>query len=244
MMQIARMLQGPYLSIIESRDADDFRKQVVRFTCSLGFDTVSAMAVVDHSLTNSAFFTVDNTPAAYLESYNDPAAYSRCPVMQHCKNSSIPIIWNQHTYVSQGQGPLWEEQARFGYKTGITLALHFPGDRHFCIGIDRDQALSESPRRLSRVVADLQLYAVHAQESAFQIFCPPAAEDGRSLGLTPRELEALRWTMTGKTAWEVGEALNISERTAVFHLQNAVRKLGCSGKYQAVLKAIRLGLMA
>jgi DNA-binding CsgD family transcriptional regulator len=61
--------------------------------------------------------------------------------------------------------------------------------------------------------------------------------------LTPRELEALRWTMEGKTAWEVGAILGISERTAVLHVNNAMHKLGCTSKHQAVLKALRLGLI-
>ena len=68
-----------------------------------------------------------------------------------------------------------------------------------------------------------------------------AALDGPSL--TPRELEALRWTMDGKTAWEVGSILGITERTAVLHLNNAMRKLGSVNKHQAVLKALRLGLI-
>jgi DNA-binding CsgD family transcriptional regulator len=61
--------------------------------------------------------------------------------------------------------------------------------------------------------------------------------------LTPRELEVLRWTMDGKTAWEVGAILGISERTAVLHVNNAMHKLGCVNKHQAVLKALRLGLI-
>jgi DNA-binding CsgD family transcriptional regulator len=61
--------------------------------------------------------------------------------------------------------------------------------------------------------------------------------------LTARELEALRWTMDGKTAWEVGAILGISERTAVLHVNNAMHKLGCSSKHQAVIKALRLGLI-
>ena len=49
--------------------------------------------------------------------------------------------------------------------------------------------------------------------------------------------------MDGKTAWEVGSIMSISERTAVLHLQNAMRKLDCVNKHQAVLKALRLGLL-
>lgn len=68
---------------------------------------------------------------------------------------------------------------------------------------------------------------------------PPSCGDP----LTPRELEALRWTMEGKTAWEVGEILGIAEQTAVRHLTNATRKLDCVHKHHAVVKALRLGLI-
>jgi DNA-binding CsgD family transcriptional regulator len=54
----------------------------------------------------------------------------------------------------------------------------------------------------------------------------------------------LQWTMEGKTAWEVGTLLGISERTAVLHVNNAMHKLGAVSKHQAVLKALRLGLLA
>ena len=72
----------------------------------------------------------------------------------------------------------------------------------------------------------------------------PAAKDLNRPNLTPRELEALRWTMEGKTAWEVGAILGISERTAVLHVNNAMHKLDCASKHQAVLKALRLGLIS
>jgi DNA-binding CsgD family transcriptional regulator len=92
-------------------------------------------------------------------------------------------------------------------------------------------------------VAELQLFAVHAQDAAFRIFAPPTQKLVDGPALTPRELEALRWTMEGKTAWEVGTIMNIAERTAVLHLQNSMHKLGCTNKHQAVLKALRLGLL-
>ena len=50
--------------------------------------------------------------------------------------------------------------------------------------------------------------------------------------------------MEGKTAWEVGTILGISERTAVLHLQNAMRKLESVNKHQAVLKAQHKALKA
>lgn len=236
------MLPGGYSAVMQARSREEFRDEVVRFARGLGFDLVSAMTVVDHGLNRSEFFVVDNTPAGYLEAADDPARNRHDPVMQHCKRQTVPIIWNQHTYVAQGAGEMWEQMAPFGYHTGIALALHMPEGRHFQLGVDRDQALPEDPRELQRLVADLQLFAVHAQEAALRIYLPRVMQQERP-ALTPRELEALRWTMEGKTAWEVGAILGISERTAVLHVNNAMHKLGCANKHQAVLKALRLGLI-
>jgi DNA-binding CsgD family transcriptional regulator len=122
------------------------------------------------------------------------------------------------------------------------LALHLPEGRHFAIGVMRDQALPRDRGELTRLVADVQLFAVYAQEAAFRVLVPPRLQP-ECPGLTPRELEGLKWTMEGKTAWEVGAILGISERTAVLHINNAMHKLGCVNKHQAVLKALRLGLI-
>jgi DNA-binding CsgD family transcriptional regulator len=237
------MLQQGFTSVLQAGSRDDFRSEVVRFTKALGFNTVSAMAVVDHTVGRSEFVSIDNAPPGYAEAINDVPSMRRDPVMQHCRRHTVPIIWDQATYLSQGLGELWEEQARFGYRTGIAMALHLPEGRHFAMGVERDQPLPTDGGELTRLVADLQLFAVHAQDAALRVLAPAPVLMDRP-ALTPRELESLRWTMEGKTAWEVGAILGISERTAVLHVTNAMHKLRCVSKHQAVLKALRLGLIS
>jgi DNA-binding CsgD family transcriptional regulator len=238
----AQMLQGGYLSVMEANTPAEFQAEVVKFGKTLGFKTISATTVIDHTRGEPEFHSVDNTPAAFSQSFRDPRLGLVDPVMQHCKHAAVPIIWDQETYVSRGRADVWDDQALYGYQTGIALALHMPGGKHFFLGVDRDKPLPANPRVITRVVAELQLFAVHAQDAAFRIFAPVQAE-AEMPTLTPRELEALRWTMEGKTAWEVGAIMNISERTAVLHLQNSMHKLNCVTKHQAVLKAIRLGIL-
>lgn len=236
------MLLGGYSSVLESRNRDEFREEVVRFTQQLGFDMVAAITVVEHGVAGTDFISVDNTPMGFASVFRDPMLARRDPVMQHCRRQSVPIIWDQQTYTGQGLGELWEEQAQFGYSTGIAMALHLPEGKHFILGVDRDQPLPVNLHELQRLVADLQLFAVHAQEAAVRLLLPAPLQPERP-ALTPRELEALHWTMEGKTAWEVGAILGISERTAVLHVNNAMHKLGCVNKHAAVLKALRLGLI-
>jgi DNA-binding CsgD family transcriptional regulator len=235
------LLQSGYLSVLEANTKDELLDQVVRFTHGLGFETVTAITVIDQGVGDPEFISIDNAPPAYRQIGDDKDRNKRDPVMQHCKHKSVPIVWNQATYVTAGQAEKWEEQARFGYRYGISLALHLPAGRHFLLGVDRDQPLPKSRAAVTRMVSALCLYAVYAQEAASRLLRPSGPSAGSLL--TPRELETLRWTMEGKTAWEVGRILGIAEDTVARHAHSATRKLECSSKHHAVVKALRLGLI-
>lgn len=66
----------------------------------------------------------------------------------------------------------------------------------------------------------------------------------RDTTLTNREIECLNWTLKGKTAWEIGVILGISQSTVVTHLNNGRKKFGVYSKHQAVICALRLGVIS
>ena len=68
-------------------------------------------------------------------------------------------------------------------------------------------------------------------------------DEKRPAELPPRELECLNWCSQGKTNWEIGRILGISDRTVEHHIASAVRRLGCTGRVQAVALALRTGLI-
>ena len=163
------MLRDEFLSVVQANDRDQLLKTIVDFTHQLGFETVSAAVVVDHFGDAPDTAWIDNTPAAYRESFEDLGNRRRDPVLRHCKQSSAPILWNQDTYAAVGLGEKWEFQAGFGYGTGVALALHLPAGRHFVMGVDRDQALPGDRNEVTRLVAELQLFAACAQEPVFRL---------------------------------------------------------------------------
>lgn len=61
----------------------------------------------------------------------------------------------------------------------------------------------------------------------------------KSHALTARETEVLTWVARGKSAWEIGEILDIAKRTVDEHAQTAVRKLGAVNRTHAVAIAVR-----
>jgi DNA-binding CsgD family transcriptional regulator len=155
------------------------------------------------------------------------------------KTLSVPVIYDQALYVREAAADLWEEQATFGYRNGISVALHLPGQRHFVLGLDRETALPKAEGRLMRMLGDLQLLAVHAQETALRLFGRPLTD----IALSPKEQLILRMTMQGKSAKVIGAEIHSAEATINFHLQNVRVKLGVTSKHQAVLKAQSLGLI-
>ena len=61
--------------------------------------------------------------------------------------------------------------------------------------------------------------------------------------VTPRENLVLTWIAAGKSDWEIGQILNISAKTVNYHVEKAKRKFGVPTRIQAVLAAMRKGVL-
>jgi DNA-binding CsgD family transcriptional regulator len=232
----------PYLDISQSSDLLTFERRLIDFSHEFQFGLVNAVVVVDPPGKDPVFVSIGNTPPEYADTYRSVEDSKRDPVLKRLKRMNVPFAYDQELYVRDGAGDLWEEQAKFGYGTGISVALHLQDHKHFLLGVDRDQALPRDVDEVTHLLASLQLLAVHAQDAALRLLGVQAISPDVPR-MTSRELEVLRWTMDGKSAWAVGEILSVSESTVNFHLRNVFRKLGSSSKHQAVLKAMALGLL-
>jgi DNA-binding CsgD family transcriptional regulator len=232
-----------YRCVLDVKSKDELADSLLKFTHSMGFQKYAALTVEESGADKQEIFvSLDNTPPEFYEHYMNLEDSRRDPVLRHLKRSSLPISWSQDNYVNAGAADLWEKQQPYGYSTGLAVALHLPGGKHFIVTMDRDQALPTDKVEMQRLAANIQLFAVHAQDSAMRLMVPET-KALRLPSLTPREMEALRWTIDGKTAWEVGMIMGVSERTAVMHLSNATKKLECVNKHQAAVKALRLGVI-
>lgn len=61
--------------------------------------------------------------------------------------------------------------------------------------------------------------------------------------LTPRETQVLHELARGLSNKEIASALEISEHTAKFHVNAVMQKLGVQNRTEAVVRAVRLGLL-
>lgn len=106
----------------------------------------------------------------------------------------------------------------------------------------RDKPLEFGALTPSHALAGARLLANSAHYAMSKIIVPDLIKR-RTPNITTRERECLLWSAKGKTAAEVGLILKISEATAVFHLNNVVRKLNVANRMQAVALGVSMGLV-
>jgi DNA-binding CsgD family transcriptional regulator len=118
-------------------------------------------------------------------------------------------------------------------------------ESHLFVGAMRNgrcQILETPELRLAkREISTLSSELVDAvKKGALRPF--PHSEAAASL-LTPREREVLGWVAQGKSAWEIGQILNIAKRTVDEHVANAIKKLNAVNRVQAIAIAVRDGII-
>jgi DNA-binding CsgD family transcriptional regulator len=126
-----------------------------------------------------------------------------------------------------------------GMNNGIGVPFHGPYGEVAGVGL----ASSEKNIDLNPgIVATLglisnQLHVAHIGLALGDMANPP-------VNLTAREQEVLLWCARGKSNWAISKILKVSEHCVKFHVANCIAKLGAESRIGAVLKAIRLGLIA
>jgi len=89
----------------------------------------------------------------------------------------------------------------FGYRNDIALALHLPHGRHFVIGVNHDRpcVLRSGSHAYGRRPATVRCSRAGRRDAR----SVSGSSGPRFPEPDSRELETLRWTLEGKTAWEL-----------------------------------------
>jgi DNA-binding CsgD family transcriptional regulator len=103
----------------------------------------------------------------------------------------------------------------------------------FCISAD--MTFGDWQEKKETLVRDFHALGGYFHQHMLRIW---GYDTERDMLISARELECLKWIAEGKTAWEAGVILGISERTVRFHLNAAREKLDCQTTTQAVAKVV------
>ncbi len=194
---------------------------------------------------------VDELPEGFLEAFDECMPDN--PSSELLITSSKPFVWSDlHKALGAAARGLSETAAvahSFGMSDGLCVPIHRPGGYVGAMGMC-GPALSIN----KQATILLQLMAVHFHDRACELLgkdvsalCSQSKKSKTSRtkkdssALSPRERECVAWVAEGKTDWDIGEILGISQSTAHFHVENAKKKLQVPTRVQLVVKAISRG---
>ena len=180
---------------------------------------------------------ISTYPTAWTNHYLRQGYERLDPVIVKVLATTEPFEWGQEIRsqrLSKPQCALLDEAAHFGIRCGFTVPIHDPRGPIAAVTFVADERRASFQRCIEQHRHVLQLMAMYFHARARRRLSTSRIVDG--IALSPRELECLEWAAQGKSAWEIGRLLNISRRTAAFHLDNARTKFGVRTICQAVAK--------
>lgn len=182
--------------------------------------------------------------ARSLRTYIDQRYQRIDPMLRMTLGSIRPVDWATARKLHPDSEPMFSAAAQLGLSLeGVTLPLATPTRRLAFLAIQAGVPPDEWPAYRRCHLRDFQLLAnlFHASllESDDEIHLPKEC----AKALTHRETEVLGWAAAGKSYWEIGTILGISERTVRFFMTNARRKLNVVSNTQAVAQAVRRDLI-
>jgi len=188
--------------------------------------------------------TMDNLPekARPTELIEDP---DLDPLVHYAATRSLPMDWRsiiaQPFYRKRHYLQAMAARARRGLVRGCTIPLtHTSGVLgRLDLVCDHDDETAERCIRQNLPGASLLGHVLFdkvgelARESRQQM-----DEETADMSLTPRERECLLWASEGYSNREISQLLGIGERTVLYHVNHACRKLNARNRQHAVTKAI------
>lgn len=233
------------LDILKSLDRAHSREDILRALMPrlrhFGIEYIISAMIPQNRLparTQKNFVILENTSEEWRKLYFSKGYMYQDPIVQATLRSTTGFAWGEvggaETLDAQARR-LMGEAREFGLGDGFTVPL---------ATLEEERGgLTFAGPRLEISPAQRGVLTLLASYVVGQTLLIDGGPTKHRIGLTPRERESLQWAAEGKTDWEIGELMGISQHGADFHLRSARVKLGCVTRTQAVAEGLRRGLI-
>ncbi len=209
----------------------------------LGYEHFLYAVQVNTSLTRPYQFIFSGFPKDWRAHYNERGYQGIDPTIRHCMQRVVPMVWDDRHFAGREAARMRGEAREFGLVNGASLAVHGSRGELAMLSLTNSPRSAAARQAVTRSLGEAQLLACYLHEAVQEIVLSKEVLPLKRAKLTERERECLLWASEGKTSWETATILNVSERTVVFHVQNAARKMGATNRRQAVARALTMGLI-
>lgn len=177
----------------------------------------------------------DGWPAGWLKHYVEKDYILRDPIVRTMFQTVHPFTWDEalkRRKSSRLEMTIMSEAAEWQMKSGFVVPIYSVGGQAYAVTIAGPHLEMDSVAR-----ARTHLVAMYAFGRAKVL----KKQGGSRTPLTRRQTQSLTWAAMGKSDWEIGEILGLSESTVHKHIEAAKQRFGVPTRVQAIVAALRQG---
>jgi DNA-binding CsgD family transcriptional regulator len=175
-------------------------------------------------------------PKGCLEGYLGNTLFAGDMVADLIRHSTHSFEWSLSDWDVAKMTPVqrrWREHClTFGIEHGISILDFRPGEGMQLGSYGPPGRLLDHDR--------LALYFA-GQEVLHRMREIGATDTATAMTLSRRERQCLEWAAAGKTDWEIGHILSLSEKTVNVYIDRAKSKFGVKSRAQAIVLAAKAG---
>jgi LuxR family transcriptional regulator, quorum-sensing system regulator BjaR1 len=224
-----------FINLIDAaKSPSEVASIILKCVAPYGFENVFAgtmPAVADNSAQQRNHVILDDWPRPWLDRYFSRGYLHVDPTIRRVRAGGSPFYWTELGDLDDRAATVMGEAAEFGLVGGLTVPL---------VSLDGETAgfsiAGASVEYNPLFKGMMMLLATYAMGRCFGF---DVLRLGDRRPLTHREASILRWIAEGKTDWEIGEILSLSEHTVDKHVRNILAKLRATNRTAAVAKAMR-----
>lgn len=238
---------------------DDWRPLIDRLDIMTGEDAILGLfndALMEHGgkflqfgelgpILTSETHCVGNFPSEWNARYYERGYWKIDPAFMGALQGRVPARWSEIRYCENEARPrlILEEAKEFGLADGWTIPIFQINGYRAAFSICAE-TLDDDPRLLP-IIRMMAIFTHGKILNVRQVpdLSPGALATGDGARPSPREVECLKWVAAGKSDWEIGEILEISDRTVHKHVESAKFRYGVPTRLQAVVCALRQGVI-
>ncbi len=219
----------------DSKDQAELKSLVDDVTREIGFQHFALVHHVDLGRASPYVIRLENYPPGWVEYFIEHKLYADDPIHRACLVSAVGFSWaevSEKISLTKRQSSILEKAAGHGLCNGYTVPINIPGESSGSCSFATENALRPENLLLAELIG---AFAFEAARRLVPAFAPPFREPPR---LTARQHDCLVLAIQGKTDWEIGRILGLSEETVTQHLDMARGRYGVTKRLPLAVRAI------
>ena len=238
------MIEELFFELVQSIDQIRTKEQgslaLLDLVKEYGLSHATYLGVNIPSLTERSLYCVSTYSDQWCDRYVKSDDVKVDPVVKTGLSGVLPLDWQDLRANAQPLKGFFGEANEHGVGVnGLSFPIRGAHGETALFSINSNATGKDWEDLKRECVRDFQIFGYHLHTRILE----SEGVKFENANLSPREIECLKWAAAGKTYWETGTVMNITEATVKFFIENARTKLGAVNKTQAVAKAMSAGII-